>query len=128
MMKYITKRAVYSIIIVLILGFIVYMLTLSAYGFEDGIYLRSWRVQWNDTDYFYKPDYESRCFSPVYFIPVQVEYAVPQGYIMDAVKITFDDTSPKFYASPFSRKHIIARSGTSKMFFTLYKTEKAVMQ
>ena len=129
MTKYIGKKIIYSAVLILVFGFIAYMLLLSMPGdpLNCTIYGSEVVIEKNGILYYYESDSETGYFSPVYFIPVRVA-ATRDREIIDSMTFPFNEFDDKYYISPFTDEHIVKRHGFRHKLFTLYKTEKAVMQ
>ena len=128
MTKYIGKKIIYSSVIILVFGFIIYMffhgtpvdpLAIMLYGSEVVI-------EKNGILYYYESGSETGYFSPLYFIPVRVATTIG-GEIIDSVIFPRSEFDDKYYISPFTDKHIVKRHGFSHSLMTLYKTEKVVI-
>ena len=134
MTKYIGKKIIYSTVIILAFGFVLYMLSMTKmpdpnactiYDITGVVVLRE------DALHYYKPDSSVSCFTPFYFIPVNAGMVLSNDeiwlpYIEDENNVVKNFVE-KYYISPFTNEHIIARYGLSSRVYTLYKTEKAVI-
>ena len=132
MTKYIGKKIIVSIMILLAAGFVLYMLTITRQPDPEGFITLGYDVAIlrKDTLYYYDRDYDTFCFTPFYFIPVKTVTVFEEGGIMLSYDENgvFTNFEEKYYISPFTNEHIIARYGLSSRVYTLYKTEKAVTQ
>ena len=128
MTKYIGKKIIVSLAVLLAAGFVLYMVVcsisdpLACYILEqEAVVLRG------DTLYRYRIDHNVDCFSPLYFVPVNVGFAIDGGDIelpdSDHTSIR-EDFDGKYYTPPFSYEHIIERRGLSYIAYTLHSTEK----
>ena len=132
MLKYIGKNIIVSIMILLATGFVLYMLTITRQPDPEGFITLGYDIAIlrKDTLYYYDRDYDTFCFTPFYFIPVNAGMVLSNDeiwlpYIEDENNVV-KNFAEKYYISPFTNEHIIARYGLSSRVYTLYKTEKAV--
>lgn len=127
MTKYIGKKIIVSIMILLTATFILYFLVLSMSISSDSIFIDNGNgigVSYDDGLYFYKRDTSARIFSPLYFIPVHVAHMSEDSIYLLSSEYNERDLHGKYYISLFSREHVIYRSGLDRIVYTLHSIEK----
>ena len=126
MTKYIGKKIIVSIAILLAAGFVLYILALRFPTEPGGIILpdRGTGVLYGDDMYIYRSDSESKYFSLQYFIPVEVASLSGNHILYLTSQLTGDDFNGKYYISPFTRHHILYRDGAGdSRLYTLHSIE-----
>ncbi|MBQ6867407.1 MAG: hypothetical protein IJM96_00110 [Clostridia bacterium] len=126
MTKYIGKKIIVSLAVLLAAGFVLYMIMCTSliipgpfdcYMILDDLYTA---VRYNDEIYLYQADYDAKCMSFHYFIPVKTGTTIGSELILP---LNTNDLEAKHYISPFTRKHIIKRYGLVEQVYTLHSVE-----
>ena len=127
MTKYIGKKIIASLAILLAAGFVLFILICCGESYINPLVClfpgRHIVVRYGDDLYFYEVDINARCMSFHYFIPVKVGTTIGDEIYLpgDSPEYDFD---AKYYISPFTRQHIIKRYGLIEQVYTLHSIEK----
>ena len=127
MTKYIGKKIIVSIAILLAVISVLYILVLSMGITSDSIFIDDGSgigVAYDNGMYFYKRDTSARIFSPLYFIPVHVAHMSEHEIYLLSSQYVEEDLQGKYYISLFSREHVVYRSGLDRIVYTLHSIEK----
>lgn len=125
MTKYIGKKIIVSLAILLAAGFVLYMLVCTSVYDSHGIIIGPHTaVRYGDELYLYDVDLEAEFLSFHYFIPVDIGDLYSDTLYLPGEVSPEYDFDAKYYASPFTRKHIVKRYGlVDRVFYTLHSIE-----
>ena len=127
MTRYIGKKIIVSLAVLLAAGFVLYMVMCTSliipgpfdcYVIRDDVYTV---VRYNNEIYLYQADRDAKCMSFHYFIPVKVGTSIGNELILP---INTNDLEAKYYVSPFTRQRIVKRYGLIEQVYTLHSIEK----
>ena len=127
MTKYIGKKIIVSIMILLAAGFVLFILICCGESYINPLVClfpdRHIVVRYGDDLYFYEIDRDARYMSFHYFIPVNVGSTLGDEIYLPGNSPEYDFDA-KYYISPFTRHHIIKRYGLIEQVYTLHSTQK----
>ena len=125
MTKYIGKKIIVSLAVLLAAGFVLYFLAFR-FPVEKGCILFpvDIGIMYGDEIYLYRSDDEGKYFSLQYFIPVEVASLSGNHILYLTSQLSEDDFNGKYYISPFTRQHILYRDGAGgSRLLTLHSIE-----
>ncbi|MBQ6932851.1 MAG: hypothetical protein IJN37_00545 [Clostridia bacterium] len=126
MTKYIGKKIIVSLAVLLAAGFVLYFLAFRFPTEPGGIILpdKGTGVLYGDDMYIYRSDDDGKYFSLQYFIPVEVASLSGNHILYLTPQLSEDDFNGKYYISPFTRHHILYRDGKGgSRLLTLHSIE-----
>ena len=120
MTRYIGKKIIISLVLLLTAGFVLYMLSVSASKNNEMSYYSLGLARRIDGEiYYYLPDNEHNYMSMLCFIPIETITADGSSGIIMSFSDYKHDFGPKTFACPFTDNYVTLRHGLHNQVYKL---------